>query len=159
MALVKATLEDARENVDKFHSECFKKATSLAEKLKVAIKKPRTCSRQTTRDNVPAESPSDYYKKSITIPFLDHLIAEMNTRFSCLQERASSGIKLIPSLMSSRPRSEDFEWFKDDVNVDSLDVELHQWFLFWKGKNDIPANIIDAAVACDSNFSQMLKLF
>ena len=34
-----------------------------------------------SQSNTPAESVSDYYKRTITIPLLDHLICELDYRF------------------------------------------------------------------------------
>ena len=36
------------------------------------------------RDNVEAECPEDYFRKSITVPFLDYVLNEMKTRFTDL---------------------------------------------------------------------------
>ena len=33
------------------------------------------------RDNVEAECPEDYFRKSITVPFLDYVLNEMKTSF------------------------------------------------------------------------------
>ena len=34
---------------------------------------PRICSRQRHRSNVPADSPQEYYRRTVSVPFLDHL--------------------------------------------------------------------------------------
>ena len=34
------------------------------------------------RDNVEAECPEDYFRKSITVPFLDYVLNEMKKRFT-----------------------------------------------------------------------------
>ncbi len=34
------------------------------------------------RDNVQAESPEDYFRKSITVPFLDYTLYKIKTRFT-----------------------------------------------------------------------------
>ena len=39
------------------------------------------------RDNVEAESPEDYFRKSITVPFLYCTLNEMKTRFTDLHAR------------------------------------------------------------------------
>jgi hypothetical protein len=36
------------------------------------------------RDNVEAESPEDYFRKSITVPFYYCMLNEMKTRFTAL---------------------------------------------------------------------------
>jgi hypothetical protein len=39
-------------------------------------RKPRLCARQIMRDNVQAGGPEDYFKKSITVPFLGYMLNE-----------------------------------------------------------------------------------
>ena len=39
---------------------------------------PRRCARQIQRNNVPATTPLEYYKRAISIPMLDHLESEIN---------------------------------------------------------------------------------
>ena len=41
------------------------------------------------RDNVEAESPEDYFRKSITVPFLDYALNEMKTMFTDLHARTA----------------------------------------------------------------------
>ena len=44
------------------------------------------------RENVQAEGPEDYFRKSITVPFLDYTPNEMNTRFTDLHTRTTLGL-------------------------------------------------------------------
>ena len=48
------------------------------------------------RDNIEAEGPEDYFRKSITVPFLDYALNEMK-RFTDLHIRAALGLQLVPS--------------------------------------------------------------
>ena len=43
---------------------------------------PRVCERQCHSSNVPAQTPSEYYRRNLSIPVLDHLLSELETRFS-----------------------------------------------------------------------------
>jgi hypothetical protein len=45
------------------------------------------------RDNV-----EDYFRKSITVPFLYCTLNEMKTRFTDLHARTALGLQLIPSI-------------------------------------------------------------
>ena len=56
-----------------YHSQWYEKAVALAAKVNVKESKPRIASMQKNRDNPPSETPSEYFKKAITIPMLDHL--------------------------------------------------------------------------------------
>ena len=78
--------------IDKVNDEWFTLAIGKAESVGVdtsCIRIPRSCGRQLNRDNgkqlnrdnVPADNPKEYYKKIITIPFLDHILTQLNERF------------------------------------------------------------------------------
>ena len=49
----------------------------MAEKVGEEPRIPRKCARQIQRNNVPATTPSEYYKRAISIPMLDHLESEI----------------------------------------------------------------------------------
>ena len=49
-------------------------------------------------DNVQPEGPKDYFRKSITVPFLDYTLNEMEIRVTDLD---SLGLQLIPSIIEN----------------------------------------------------------
>ena len=53
------------------------------------------------RENVEAECPEDYFRKSITVPFLDYSLNEMKTRFTNQQARTALGLQLVPSIIEN----------------------------------------------------------
>jgi hypothetical protein len=53
------------------------------------------------RDNVEAESPEDYFRKSITVPFLYCTLNEMKTRFTDPHARTALGLQLVPSIIEN----------------------------------------------------------
>lgn len=162
MTLVKDALQDVRDNVTDFHGKWFKETTDLAEELDVSPAKPRTCGRQTQRSNAPSESVEDYFKKTITIPLLDHILTEMNGRFGDLQVKASMGLHVIPALVETSDVS-NFEFFMDDLpSVGTLQQELHMWRLKWRGNKEAPCDIKTSLEHCDvhlfPNISTILKV-
>ena len=52
------------------------------------------------RDNVKAESPKDYFRELITVPFLYYMLNEMKTRFTDLHARTALGQQLVPSIIA-----------------------------------------------------------
>ena len=96
---------------------------------------PRRCRRQTNRDNTPAEDSIEYYRRTLTIPFLDQLIVEMNSQFSSTQRRAVLGLSLVPAVMHDdwKARAQELaEFYNADLpDPESLSVELHCWVLKW----------------------------
>ena len=53
------------------------------------------------RDNVEAESPEDYFRKSITVTCLYCTLNEMKTRFTDLHARTALGLQLVPSIIEN----------------------------------------------------------
>ena len=51
------------------------------------------------RTNVQSEGPVDYFRKSITVPFLDYTLIEMKTRFPVLHVRTALGLQLVPYII------------------------------------------------------------
>ena len=85
--LVKATLKGVRSRVDDFHTNMYQQALVLSDSISVVEVAPRHVSRQQHRQNIPSDNVSDYYKRNLTIPLLDHLNNELDNRFgtSCSQ--------------------------------------------------------------------------
>jgi hypothetical protein len=46
-------------------------------------------------------SPEDYFRKSITVPFLYCTLNEMKTRFTDLHARTALGLQLVPSIIEN----------------------------------------------------------
>ena len=76
---------------------------------------PRRCNRQMQRANVKGEVPEVYYYRSLTIPFLDHLLHELEDRFSSNAKVATLGLCLVPSVISKRD-----DWQTNVKNLASL---------------------------------------
>jgi hypothetical protein len=95
--LIQSSL-DCRANVEQFNHQCFQRSAKICEPLEIEIKKPRICGSQIMRDNVEAESPEDYFRKSITVPFLYYTLNEMKKRFTDLHARTALGLQLVPSI-------------------------------------------------------------
>jgi len=93
----KSDIDAQRQDIDDTNHEWFSAAVDLAEKSGMEGPcMPRMCGRQTLRDNV---TPDSYFKRSLTSAFLDHLSAEIETRFSDTAKKAAKGLNLIPIVM------------------------------------------------------------
>ena len=71
----------------------------MAEKVGEEPRIPRRCARQIQRNNPPATIPSEYYKRAISIPMLNHLESEINSRFTELQSTAAKGMSIVPATL------------------------------------------------------------
>lgn len=163
---LKQELATKREDVDSLHSEWFEEIEKLCESVNIEPSLPRLCGRQRHRDNVPAQTPAEYYRRTITIPVLDHLISEIDRRFSEHHKRALLGLNLIPSIMAQKPLNEVQkllkpleELYKEDLEDDSFMSELSQWYLKWKSESEthgvqaLPKSLAFTVPQCSSYFS------
>ena len=97
---------------------------------------PRT-NQQQHRDNVPAETPSVYYKRTVAIPLLDHLQSDMNTYFNPTNDAVlSSLLNLFPELVAVGDRNPNIEaaleFYENDLpSPHEVDVELLRWKRKW----------------------------
>ena len=83
-------LKRKRENCEEIFSEIFTSAEKTIIDKDGTFTYKRIVQRQTCRENMPSASLEEYYRRSVYIPLLDALIADINTRFSkenlqCLQ--------------------------------------------------------------------------
>ena len=134
-----------------FDSEWFGEAESLATDIGAVITIPRICKYQQHRSNVPADSPSEYYKRFLGIPFLDSLLSQMNERFFIENRVVQSLMSLCPSNYARLKDSDDLAkqllfWEVDMPSTACLKQELVGWKLFWNEgrREDKPEDLMDA---------------
>ena len=95
-------------------------ASSVGEEIQL----PRHCSRQTLRDNHPAFTAENFYRASVGVTFLEHLLVQMNSRFESTQV-SNAGLDLIPSNL------------KNDAQTQSIDLipvpeDIKNLAAFWE---------------------------
>ena len=107
-------------------------AVALCQKVNASAPElPRCCSCQTSRSNTPGDTPEVYYRRTISIPFLDELIAHLQSHFSDIQQKAVMGMRIVPTVMmdNSLPTSsleQLKEYYEEDLpSPSSLETELH----------------------------------
>ena len=169
---VKAALHNARSNIDDPHNHCFHTVEQMCSDIGVEPSLPRRCGRQIHRTNVPADTPSTYYCRSVSIPLLDHLISEMDSRFSTHQKTAFFGLSLVPSITVS-PSLEDCttkiqhlaKMYQEDLPSPScIEGELHCWWIKWQqqynehGQTSLPTTPTQALKHSTSMFPNIRAL-
>ena len=109
----------------------------------------RTSDRLMYRHNIPADSTAEYFKRAVTIPFLDQLVGQIQSRFSEGNVDAFDVMYALPSYVTSEPEwAEHFPRFlqkyKDDLpEPDFLKMELRMWKLFCMTSKKPSANLIE----------------
>ena len=138
--LLKAELKILRTSVDEYHDKFYDEAVELANEVEVDEKTPRICKHQTTRENYTASTPREYYRLKLTIPFLDHLIEEMESRFPSEMCNLYNVFYVIPAVFL---HCKDLDWkvefmkfvaaYEDDLpSPRRIHAELDMWETAWK---------------------------
>ena len=70
-----ACLRGYRTNVEEFHSRCYVESKLVAEEIGSVEEQTRTVQRQKHHANALSESTEEFFKRNITIPFLDFLVS------------------------------------------------------------------------------------
>lgn len=127
---------------------------------------PRCCRRQTARSNTPGDTPEIYYRRTISIPFLDQLVSHLETRFSNIQQNAIMGMTIVPSVLMDESTTTSglkdlLEQYSDDLpDASSLEMELHLWKCKWTSfSKELPDTPADALVFASQNFFPTFTVF
>ena len=140
---VKSVVKGFRTEVDSFHDQHYHDTLRLAAVVDVEESAPRLAGRQQHRQNVPATNTAEYFRLNMTVPLLDHMISELDSRFNLKSSSAvAEFIQLLPSALYQKPPSErliaaDFDTvlklYKDDLPcARSMDVELELLRTRWR---------------------------
>ena len=167
---VRKQLEEIRDDVEEWHKVWFIMASDIAgEEGTEDPCIPRRCGKQIHRSNVEAETSEIYYRRTLTIPFLDHLISQLKERFNPHAKTAALGLGLVPSVMASRSTDIDVhnlvELYESDLPCPlNVKTEVHQWkrnFRDWN-TNELPNSPLEAINSCDArifpNIFSLLKI-
>ena len=80
---IKSTLSKLRFDVEKFYTQTYNEILCHVKVL--ALKNQHQelpINRQQHQQNLPSSNSSEYFKRTTTIPILDHLISELNVRYN-----------------------------------------------------------------------------
>ena len=78
---VKQHYQALREDVVKEHDLNYQKVLLLTDKIGGEERMPRIIAGRQIRPNPEVQSPKDYWRVTVTIPFLDFIITELESRF------------------------------------------------------------------------------
>ena len=96
---------------------------------------PRITGRQEHRNNAPCVNPESHYRVNVAIPFIDHLLEEMSSRFSEDNRAGAEIFSLVPSVVVKHYRLRNLAeklqfWQQDFPTLSSLLSELKEWQYF-----------------------------
>ena len=176
-----AALENRRRGVDEHFNEIFMSAKLMADKLDIELKKPRTCGRQTKRENHSVDGIQDYYRVSTYIPLLETVTEDLKTRFSqgvldafkltlLLPESVISldSVQVKELLISLTQRFGNILEGSTDMQLLKLKGEVSHWQQKWKLQTNariekLPTSPLEALQDCDKDvyptIHMLLKIF
>ncbi len=119
-------LKDLRSDIQNYSERIFQHSCRLAARSDVSVTVPRICQTQQHRMNQQSDSPEEYYKTTITIPFLDDRHAK----------QAASLQGLLPTFLTKSSSPSDIkdavEFYSEDLpNADIVDEEFYRWKHKW----------------------------
>ncbi|MES9906785.1 MAG: DUF4371 domain-containing protein [Sedimenticola sp.] len=131
--VVIARLRDEREDPLVWDA-LFEKAVEMANEFGIEPAIPRRVGRQRHRANHPGDNPSDYWRVSMYLPFLDHLLQEMDDRLLKNEPRFTAEY-LLPSKVNSLTDvmvDTIYDAYHDDLaqGRDSFLEEISRWKVY-----------------------------
>ncbi|XP_059395958.1 uncharacterized protein si:dkey-250d21.1 isoform X3 [Carassius carassius] len=130
-----ATLNRVKTNIKVFHQNWFDEASCFAQSLGVQVKVPDSVI-------VPRDSllkPGSYYKDTMSVPLVDHLINMVKDYFSDDHKEALNLLSLVPcsvtmSYVFETLKSKPPLYIGDLPDPDNFFTELSCWKVKWKTK-------------------------
>lgn len=151
---IKSLYASIRSRIDVEFHKVYQQAERMGSSVNVHPSKPRSCAHQTNRPNAPAESLEDWYRINVAIPFIDHVITELDSKFTRLAKTASQLLSLVPSVMcdSNVNFSELIELYEDDLPSPELfDQEFSRWQHKFQTLDKKPSSCASAIKECDKD--------
>lgn len=129
-----AELKEMRADADQSFKAIFSSAKAIATEIGIEIKVPRVVARQVNRENYEG-CPEAYYRRSIFIPFLDHLLEELNERFLRHRDLLLKIQNILPSKskqlnetqVEDTVRTLEKQWPRDTESRDNFLAEFKLW--------------------------------
>lgn len=161
-------LEGWRNDSENRFLQIYEEAENLAKAAATEISMPRITNRQRNRNNIPASNPTDYYRRSTFIPFLDGLLQNLKDRFQDQKEIANGLIALIPEFVGKY----EFSTLKGSLSLyekflvggeKAVQGEFELWRNHWQNAQiPKPRSAIDAlaseAIRFYPNICTLLKI-
>ncbi|KAJ8682083.1 hypothetical protein QAD02_017875 [Eretmocerus hayati] len=119
---ITTVLERKRERCDTEFQTLYEEICEIANQIDVDLRIPRTCGHQNYRDNHPAPDHVSYFRRSIYIPLIDHVLQDLKSRFS---ESTSEHYNLFVLLPNTPLREEETQL---NTVISSLATKYYVFF-------------------------------
>lgn len=111
-----------------------------------------------SRSNTSGDTPELYYKRTISIAFLDEITVHLQSCFANIQQKATAGMRIVPSVIKDNSLltsqvDQLKEFYEDDLpNPSSLETEVHLWKCKWCSfSQTLPDTPADALLLASKN--------
>ena len=132
--------QEIRSEINARFQLMYEKVKTLAEMVGSTEQRPRVCSRQRNRENCPAETVQEYWRRTVAIPFVDVICSELQCRFSEDKRAHYELCALIPQVIVTKRMEAVVElgrvlhekWNHVMPLPSAFDSELLRWMNYWK---------------------------
>lgn len=153
------SLKEMYDHIEVYHEFWNDEAVNLAAALDATVKVPRSFLRRHQSESG-AVRPDTYFRDHLSIPFVSHVIQEMDELFCEDHLKALRCLSLVPAVIEqlkpTEPDEESVQVFKDDIpNAGGLTAELHCWQVKWGKKvkgETAPTTLRQTAQLADMKF-------
>ncbi|KAL4098636.1 hypothetical protein QTP88_023199 [Uroleucon formosanum] len=162
-----ALFNNIRENPEDIFDSLFENAAKKAQMFGEKIKIPRLCGQQTQRSNIIVREPMDWFKVTIFIPFLDHIIHGLDSRFNEKFNNIIALEGLIPANINfydTKSVLESTKFYCEDIEGSDLELkaEIHLWKNKWTNIQNNSQTAVEALEYCNEffpNIKILLQIF
>ena len=122
--------------LQEFSERIYSHTCRLAAKSDITPGIPRICQRQSHRSNFQSSDPKEYYKVAVLLPFIDHIIAGIESRFTKHTQKVVRLQGPLPTSLTQESSFADINeavlFYKTDLpNADIVDEEFCRWKRKW----------------------------
>ena len=101
MSEVKTRLKNISEKMDEFHGDWYGEILDVARKMEIEESAPRQPTWSKFHQVMPANTHSEYWKRTVTIPMVTHLRTTLDARFNEASSVCAKALQIVPSLTLS----------------------------------------------------------
>ncbi|RVE46777.1 hypothetical protein evm_008561 [Chilo suppressalis] len=136
---IKTAIAEHRLSAEEGTEELLKSANEIAKVLNLELRLPRTASRQQYRANHPAGSLSEYFRRSLYVPYLDSLSSSLEARFD-KEHSPAFALSLLHPAQIIKITAPELRKYMDEVSkfyeIEGITSEAELWRTFWVNKQE-----------------------
>jgi len=148
-------INEMRVNADEEFAQLFGTIQTVCQKFDIDMCVPRRANRQTHRSNIPSDTPEDFYRAYVYIPFVDSFLLQLKERLTDHKTLLQSFRCLIPTSANEPTEADEqdlrqlYKLYADVLHCSELSAvgELRLWYS--RVRNAVPKNAREALAACN----------